>query len=208
MSDPENESEPALAAVGNLSDEVISKIADRSAEITTRFLANNNLVLHDLMEDAIKEHQRSSKFFRQRGNQQQYDHLKECMSTLDQIEKHLDRWEVADAKRNLEQGKVLLKKCIKLIIIADREGWGTVNEYLTDDLAADSGDEKHLQKAIKAAAAKQERKRKSFHASSLMFRNAPTPQPNHSNALLYERRPTRFFNHAPVEGRCYVPALR
>ena len=122
ISDPENESEPALAAVVNLSDEVISKIADRAAEITTRLLADNNLVLHDHMEDAIKEHQRSSKVFRQRGNQQQYDHAKECMATLDQIEKHLDRLEVADAKRSLEQGKVLLKKRIKLIRIADREG--------------------------------------------------------------------------------------
>ena len=102
MSDPENESELALAAVVNLSDEVISKIADRAAEITTRLLANNNFVLHDHMENAIKEHQRTSKVFQKRGNQQQYDHAKECMATLDQIKKHLDRSEVGDAKRSLD----------------------------------------------------------------------------------------------------------
>ena len=184
MSDTESEAEPAAAAVVNLSDEVISKIADRAAEITTRLLATNNLVLHDHMEDAIKEHQRGSKVFQRRGNQQQYDHAKECTATLEQIDKHLDRSDVAKAKRSLENSKVLLNKRIKLIIIADWEGWGTVTEYLTDDLASDSEDETHLQKAIKAAAAKQERTRKSFTAPSSKFLNPPPPpprpQPNHS----------------------------
>ena len=124
------------------------------------------------MEDVIKEHQRGSKVFQRRGNQQQYDHAKECMATLEQIDKHLDRSDVAKAKRSLENGKVLLNKRIKLIRIADREGWGTVTEYLTDDLASDSADEKHLQKAIKAAAAKQERTRKSFTAPSSKFRTS------------------------------------
>ena len=177
MSDTESEAEPAAAAVVNLSDEVISKIADRAADITTRLLATNNLVLHDHMEDAIKEHQRGSKVFQRRGNQQQYDHAKECMATLEQIDKHLDRSDVAKAKRSLENGKVLLNKRIKLIRIADREGWGTVTEYLTEDLASDSEGEKHLQKAIKAAAAKQERTRKSFTAPSSKFWNSPPPPP-------------------------------
>ena len=149
-------------------------------EITTRLLATNNLVLHDHMEDAIKEHQRGSKVFQRRGNQQQYDHAKECMATLEQIDKHLDRSDVAKAKRS---GKVLLNKRIKLIRIAEREGWGTVTEYLTDDLASDSEDEKHLQKAIKAAAAKQERTRKSFAAPSSKFRNAPPPSPSTKPSL-------------------------
>ena len=187
----------------------IAKIADRAAEITTRLLATNNLVLHDHMEDAIKEHQRGSKVFQRRGNQQQYDHAKECMAKLEQIDKHLDRSDVAKAKRS---GKVLLNKRVKLIRIADREGWGTVTEYLTDDLASDSEDEKHMQKAIKAAAAKQERTRKSFTAPSSKFRNAPPPALNQTipttTPLLYDRRPPQLFKDTPIEGSGYVLALR
>ena len=56
------------------------------------------------------------------------------------------------------EGKQLVKKRQTLIKIADRnkEGWRLVQEYESDDLAADSKDEKKLRKAKRAM----ERKRK------------------------------------------------
>jgi len=57
----------------------------------------------------------------------------------------------------------LLAERQKLIKIADRSefGWGVVAEYTADELAEDSNDKKHLEKAEKAAerkAAKRKRK--------------------------------------------------
>ena len=49
---------------------------------------------------------------------------------------------------------------MKLIKIADRENWGTVKEYMSDNLASDTDDEKALAKAIKTAAAKREKRKK------------------------------------------------
>ena len=56
------------------------------------------------------------------------------------------------AKAVLQKGAQLLLTQ-KLIRIADRSefGWGVVAEYIADELAEDSDDEKHLKKAEKAA---------------------------------------------------------
>ena len=70
---------------------------------------------------------------------------------------------VEKAKTLLEEGEKLISERQKLIRMADRSehGWATVEEYLEDELAENSDDEKRMQKAeyragrkLKAAAAK------------------------------------------------------
>jgi hypothetical protein len=70
---------------------------------------------------------------------------------------------VEKAKTLLEEGMKLVRERQKLIRMADRSehGWATVDEYLEDELADDSDDEKRMQKAefragrkLKATAAK------------------------------------------------------
>ena len=68
------------------------------------------------------------------------------------------------ARETLNKGRKLLAERQKLIRIADRSdhGWGVVAEYTADELADDSGDEKRIEKAEKAAehrALKKRRKR-------------------------------------------------
>ena len=62
----------------------------------------------------------------------------------------------------LEEGKALIDNRQKLIRIADRSefGWLTVNDYLSDELASNSEDEKRLSKAEKSAAKKAELNKK------------------------------------------------
>ena len=49
---------------------------------------------------------------------------------------------------------------MKLIRIADREDWLTVHEYLSDDLASDTEDEKEINKVILSASAKRAKREK------------------------------------------------
>ena len=62
----------------------------------------------------------------------------------------------------LKEGRALIAERQKLIKIADRSelGWAVVNEYTADELAANSDDEKRIEKAEKAAKRKVARKRK------------------------------------------------
>jgi hypothetical protein len=75
---------------------------------------------------------------------------------------------VDKVKTLLEEGMKLIRERQKLIRMADRSehGWVTIDEYLEDELADDSDDEKRMQKAefragrkLKATAAKNAKRR-------------------------------------------------
>ena len=124
------------------------------------------------MENSLREKEKYAKTLKNAGNQQQYDHARKCSATLETAEKHLGREEVANATEVLNNGKVLIKKRMKLIRLADRNTWATVQGYVSDDLASDTDDDKHIQKSIRAAAA-----RKGKAKLPRKFRNTPPPPP-------------------------------
>ena len=94
------------------------------------------------------------------GNQKQFEYCREIMDKIDVADNFMDQRDIESAKEALAQGKKAILKRIKLIRIADREDWATVNEYISDDLASDSEDEKHLNKAIRSANSKCKKRRK------------------------------------------------
>ena len=59
---------------------------------------------------------------------------------------------------------------MKLIRLADRENWDAVNEYLSDDLASDSADERDISKAIKSACSKAEKKERKRNGKPVVTR--------------------------------------
>ena len=69
---------------------------------------------------------------------------------------------IARDREYLQKCRQLLAERQKLICIADRleHGWGVVVEYTADELADDSGDEKRLEKAERAAEHKAVKRRK------------------------------------------------
>ena len=58
-------------------------------------------------------------------------------------------------------------KRIKLIRLSDKSdaGWDTVNEYISDDLASDSDDDKRIRKAENSAQQKQKKRQQQQEAS-------------------------------------------
>ena len=80
-----------------------------------------------------------------------------------------------NAKKSLEQGLKLLAERQKLIKLADRSehGWGVVAEYTADELAEDSGDEKRIFKAEKAAERKAVKRKRSAAPPRPKVRSMP-----------------------------------
>ena len=72
----------------------------------------------------------------------------------------MDQRDIESTKEAMAHGNKAILKRIRLIRMADREDLATVNEYVNDDLASGSEDEKHLNKAIRSANAKCEKRRK------------------------------------------------
>ena len=52
-----------------------------------------------------------------------------------------------EERNNLLQGEALLEERNKHICLADKYGWDTVECYMAEPLASDSGDEKRIKKS-------------------------------------------------------------
>ena len=95
-----------------------------------------------------------------KGNQNQLDHEEKLLFLVQGAEKALEKDEKDKAKEILNETKEEIRKRIKLIRLADKSegGWQTVSEYLSDELASDSEDEKRIRRADNAACAKRKKK--------------------------------------------------
>ena len=89
--------------------------------------------------------------FKRKGNERQHDFNAEVQEKLVSASGALEDAppDIEKAKKILKEGEEIIKEWQKLIRVADRSehGWATVNEYVTDELADDSDDEKRLFKA-------------------------------------------------------------
>ena len=92
----------------------------------------------------------SSPAFKSEGNRQQFEHCKKVAQLIDDAQLSLADLDIDVAKQRLTEASTLLTQRQKLIRLADRSplGWATVKEYVADDLAENSDDEKRLRKVI------------------------------------------------------------
>ena len=77
----------------SLSDEMLNQIAVKAATISSNLLTRNNQQMCDFMENSLREKEKYAKTLKNAGNQQQYDHARECLATLEIAEKYLAREE-------------------------------------------------------------------------------------------------------------------
>ena len=98
-----------------------------------------------------------------KGNQAQFDQQMEVLQFLEKTEEKIKAGKKEQALEAVNNAKDSVRKRVKLIKLADRSenGWSTVSEYLSDDMADDSADEKRINRAK----AKAEAKRKKFYSN-------------------------------------------
>ena len=96
--------------------------------------------------------------FRKKAHEKQYEFNQDLKEKLQEAAAAVSSTPPAieKVKAALKEGEDLIRERQKLIKIADRSehGWATVEEYVTDELADDSDDEKRLYKAESRAGRK------------------------------------------------------
>ena len=127
--------------------------------------------------------------FKSKGNKDQFDHSQEVLETLSETASQLDLGRYEKGKEILSEGIPLVEKRLKVIKLADRSefGWSTVKEYMFDELASDSDDEKRIFRSERRA----ERSAKKFSK-----RKKPP------------YRPTKYQTQVDTAGHSSVPQNR
>lgn len=101
--------------------------------------------------------------WKKKGNKKQYEFNKSVEEQLEEIGVSNT---LLEARSIAEKGLSLITERNKLIKIADKHGWDTVNNYVSDPLAKDDADDKKLRKAVKDAEKTREKSRREREAKS------------------------------------------
>eukprot|EP00111_Clytia_hemisphaerica_P017452 TCONS_00051651-protein len=106
-----------------------------------------------------------------KANQQQFDYQGQVVDIFEKAENSLQKQKYDEVSDLLTKGKDICFARMKVLMIADRDGWGIANAYQSDDLASDEDDEKRIQKALREAA----RKRRLKESNSAHNSNIASP---------------------------------
>ena len=100
----------------------------------------------ELKQAAAPPRKKKEQKFKYESNAKQHEFNNSVLEELEGVTKMLDAGSARRPKRRIQDAISLLKTRNKHIKIADRStgGWATVAEYVTDDLASDSEDEKKI----------------------------------------------------------------
>ena len=96
----------------------------------------------NIRDDLKRKRELEDVDFKKKGNKKMFQHNIKVLDTVENAIASANDENFENTISHLKQGKTLLEKRIKIIKLADREDWLTVAEYLSDDLADDSADEK------------------------------------------------------------------
>ena len=140
------------------------------------------------------------------GNRIQFDSNLKLLQALEEALDLVVGGSKSRAIRQISSNIKDVRKSNSLIRLADKSpaGWGTVEEYLSDNLATDSDDDKKMKSAEKRAIQKSQRgKSLRFNhpptAASSSFTSAPRPsefppKPRMPNTALSDQTRWRPFN--------------
>ena len=160
---------------------------------------------HDNISERLDKRFKPEREFKRKTNKFQFDHNNEITASMKKAKKNLlkNPPNIRKAVQVLDSGIAYNDFRTKCICIADRfeGGWATVEEYLQNELASDSEDDKRLRKAESAVAKKKEFKQKSFRGRSRPFnRNQFFPRQNSFNNNFNPGFNDHTFNFIPRGG--------
>ena len=138
-------------------EEVLIEASERAVNMMQQCLESKRKeITNEAVKESVKRVKVEQPEFKNAGNKNQFDHNLQVLESMNTVKDHVEAGRQKEGLEELENGKKIILKRQKLIRLADREenGWHVVKEYVADDLASDSDDEKSILKARKSAADK------------------------------------------------------
>ena len=148
------------SALGVLTETITKSVL---AAINEKLERNNNNLLTEvrgiinestaeITEKAAKRLKTDNPAMTNPGTQQQFQHNMDVLRTIERAANSVVKGDGEAAIAALNEGKQAISARNKLVRLADREekGWRFVQEYVKDNLAEDSDDEKQIKRARKA----------------------------------------------------------
>ena len=154
--------------------------------------------LMDFLEARFAEYERGKDKkkkdheYNYKGNRKQAEFNEEVLENLKDIQDLVKSGSINRSGKLIKETITKIEKRNKCIKLADRSvaGWDTVKEYLSDELASDSDDEKKMRKAEERAVSKK-RKGKKDTLPSVVKRRAPTSTITRPPEIATNGRPDR-----------------
>ena len=181
----------------------LTHVVDDRLALMKRQLSADNCATLDAL--ANKKSRVEKPQFKSKGNEQQFDHQLKILDVVDGAATAIESQQVDKALSLLQDGKSEIESRMKLIKLADQSehGWQMVTEYISNELADNSDDEKRMNRAERAAERKA-KKAKAAKSKSRSFRfPTSTPCPN---TMVGHRRPAfnnRYSASSNQLGPCY-----
>ena len=140
-----------LAALEQFKPQLVKSSQEAAKKAVQDVIQNQQSTIANLRNRMERKRKLENVNFNKRGNEEQYNHTTEVLETVEEAIESIQLKSFDEAKDYLEKGKKLLETRMKHIRIADRNGWLTVKEFKSDELASGDEDEKRLKRAIKSA---------------------------------------------------------
>ena len=182
----------------------------RSSSLTRNCVEELKNYIDDKLDPYGSSHGRKVKpaALKQDSNQYQYDKALETHDEVTTVERAIKNKDYKKAAKHAKRARKLLEKRLKVIKMADRSdyGWMTVKEYLSDEIASDSDDDKRIKRAEAAAAKKAQRKQDERGAKRRRFDGPSTSgaHPGFGNRQFFRGGERKRFKY---DDRCFACGL-
>ena len=146
---------------------MLQSAATNAEKIAEQKIVKTSSELKDVIDNEVAGSSRGEIAFKNNINKSNFDFCRQVDDMWKKTERAIAEKNEAKAKEFITKGKKQIKKRMKALRLADKEGWDVALAHLSDEMASNSEDEKRLKKARSSAKASRDGKKKRARSSSM-----------------------------------------